>query len=343
MNQIILRYQLVNLTGSESYTIPIRKQTINSYGIYVHSDYPEIYKPQYFSYNGTDSAEKFVEKIIQLYKNLTYKMSPKASIANNKTVIVDKTGIAVNRADPCYICNKKDSEKIPDHDLSGKYRGASCLGCKGKTKIIPVFFHNGSNYDFHFLIEELMKHEDQYNKVQVLPKNSEEYISIDYGSFQNKLRFLDSYRFLLKSLSGVAESLDSFPILEKEFHRDVSLLKQKGFYPYEYIDSIERLQEKELPGKEKFYSTLTGKTITDTEYSHAQKVWETFDCNTLLDYHNLYLKTDVLLLADSFEKYRSFFLEHHQVDPCHCYSAPGLTWECGLKYTGIELELLDRL
>ena len=118
------------------------------------------------------------------------------------------------------------------------------------------------------------------------------------------------------------------------------MLKQKGFYPYEYIDSIDRLQEKELPGKEKFYSTLTGKTITDPEYSHAQKVWETYNCNTLLDYHNLYLKTDVLLLADSFEKYRNFFLEHHQVDPCYCFSAPGLTWECGLKYTNVELELL---
>ena len=118
------------------------------------------------------------------------------------------------------------------------------------------------------------------------------------------------------------------------------MLKQKGFYPYEYIDSIDRLQEKELPGKEKFYSTLTQKTITDSEYSHAQKVWETYNCKTLLDYHNLYLKTDVLLLADSFEKYRNFFLEHHQVDPCYCFSAPGLTWECGLKYTNVELELL---
>ena len=118
MNQIILRYQLANLHPSDSYTIPIRKQTINSYGIYVHSDYPDVFKSQYFSYNGADSAEKFVEKIMQLYKNLTYKMSPKADKAGNKEAIC-------NRADPCYICGKKDSEKIPDHDLSGKYRGAS--------------------------------------------------------------------------------------------------------------------------------------------------------------------------------------------------------------------------
>ena len=306
--------------------------------------YQEIYKSQYFSYNGDDSAEKFVEKIIQIYKNLTYKMF----INEKKTpVLTKKQERKHEEADRCYMCGMKfDKEKIREHDhLSGKYRGASCGSCnakEGKTKIIPVFFHNGSNYDFHFLIEELMKYEDKYNKVQLLPKNSEEYISIDFGSYYKKLRFLDSYRFLLKSLSGVTESINAFPILEKEFNNgnDISLLKQKGFYPYEYIDSIDRLQEKELPGKEKFYSTLTGKTITDPEYSHAQKVWETYNCNTLLDYHNLYLKTDVLLLADCFEKYRNFFLEHHQVDPCYCFSAPGLTWECGLKYTNVELELL---
>ncbi|CAC5393091.1 unnamed protein product [Mytilus coruscus] len=85
------------------------------------------------------------------------------------------------------------------------------------TKLIPVFFHNGSNYDFHFLIEELMKHEDEYNKVKLLSKNSENYISIDYGSYNRKLRFLDSYRFMLKGLSDIAKSMDDFPILEKEF------------------------------------------------------------------------------------------------------------------------------
>ncbi|CAC5416332.1 unnamed protein product [Mytilus coruscus] len=116
----------------------------------------------------------------------------------------------------------KENNKVREHDhLSGKYRGAACQSCNTKegkaTKLIPVFFHNGSNYDFHFLIEELMKHEDEYNKVKLLSKNSENYISIDYGSYNRKLRFLDSYRFMLKGLSDVAKSMDDFPILEKEF------------------------------------------------------------------------------------------------------------------------------
>ncbi|XP_060573311.1 uncharacterized protein LOC132731192 [Ruditapes philippinarum] len=251
-------------------------------------------------------------------------------------------------ATECYICKKEfeDNCKIREHNhLSGKYRGAACQSCNTKegkaTKLIPVFFHNGSNYDFHFLVEELMKYEDDYNKVKLLSKNSEEYISIDYGTRFKKLRFLDSYRFMLKGLSDIAKSMDEFPILEKEFTTyDISLLKQKGFYPYEYIDSIERLKDDKLPDIKEFYSTLTQKTITEKEYKHAQKVWEYYNYKILQDYHELYLKTDVLILADAFEKFRKFFLKHHEIDPCYCYSAPGLTWQCGLKYTAIELELL---
>ena len=100
------------------------------------------------------------------------------------------------------------------------------------------------------------------------------------------------------------------------------------------------MNEKQLPPIEKFYSTLSQKTIKESEYEHAQKVWSHYECKTLLDYHDLYLKTDVLILTDAFEKFRNFFLKHHEIDPCYCFSAPGLTWQCGLKYTGVELELL---
>ena len=185
-----------------------------------------------------------------------------------------------------------------------------------------------------------MQYEDEYNRVHVLSKYSEEYISIGYGSNFKKLRFLDSYRFMLKGLSEVAKSMGEFPILEKEFDGDISLLKQKGVYPYEYIGSIERFKENKLPDISKFYSTLKQEGISEEEFKHAQRVWKHYNCKTLKDYHNLYLKTDVLVLADSFEKYRKFFLKYHQIDPCYCFSAPGLTWQCGLKYTNIELELL---
>ncbi|CAC5406272.1 unnamed protein product [Mytilus coruscus] len=128
----------------KSYTKPISKQEINSYGMYVHSDYPEIYKSQYFHYDGDDVDKPILNK----YEEDEFQ-----------------------EATECYICGKEfeENNKVREHDhLSGKYRGAACQSCNTKegkaTKLIPVFFHNGSNYDFHFLIEELMKHEDEYNK-----------------------------------------------------------------------------------------------------------------------------------------------------------------------------------
>ena len=128
---------------------------------------------------------------------------------------------------------------------------------------------------------------------------------------------------------------------KSEQSSQLTLIKQKGIYPYEYITSLEILNETQLPPIEAFYSTLKGKSITEDEYEHAQNVWNAFGCKTLLDYHNLYLKADVLILADAFEKFRDFFLTNHQIDPAYCYSAPGLTWQCGFKYTDIELDLLS--
>ena len=80
-----------------------------------------------------------------------------------------------------------------------------------------------------------------------------------------------------------------------------SLLARKGVYPYDYVTSIDKLKETKLPPKEAFYSKLLNEEISDEDYQHALNVWNTFDCQTIQDYHDLYLKTDVLLLVDVFE------------------------------------------
>ena len=82
----------------------------------------------------------------------------------------------------------------------------------------------------------------------------------------------------------------------------LDLVKQKRFYPYEYIKSFETFKER-LPSKEKFYSSLTGEKIDDKECEHTRKVWYRFEMKTMKDYHDLYLKCDVLLLADVFKKF----------------------------------------
>ena len=109
------------------------------------------------------------------------------------------------------------------------------------------------------------------------------------------------------------------------------LLFKKGIYPYEYIDSFERFSETKLPDKEKFYSSLNGKGITDEEYAHAKEVWETFGCQNLGDYHNLYVTLDSTLPAEVFENFRKVCLDKYGLDPAHYYSVPGLSWEALLK------------
>ena len=106
------------------------------------------------------------------------------------------------------------------------------------------------------------------------------------------------------------------------------------------MDSWERFTETRLPNKENFYSKLNDEHITDEEYAHAQTVWEAYACKTLGGYHNLYVKTDVALLADVFENFRNLCQEQYGLDPAHYLTSSGLSWDALLKKeTGVELEL----
>ena len=106
------------------------------------------------------------------------------------------------------------------------------------------------------------------------------------------------------------------------------------------MDSMDKFEQTSLPEKEKFYSSLTKKHISNKEYDHAKTVWETLNCRSMKDYHDHYLQTDVLLLADVFENFRQMSLDNYDLDPIHYYSLPGLSWDAMLKYTGVELELI---
>ena len=174
-----------------------------------------------------------------------------------------------------------------------------------------------------------------------IPNNTEKYISFSLG----QLRFIDSVQFLLSSLDNLVKATRKDDMLlttkyEPEPSRR-SLLQQKGIYPYEYMDSWERFEETALPIKEAFFSKLSNEHISEEEYAHAQNVWNVFECKTLGDYHDLYLRTDVLLLADIFENFRKLCLDQYHLDPAHYYTSPGLSWDALLKHTGVELELLS--
>ena len=98
---------------------------------------------------------------------------------------------------------------------------------------------------------------------------------------------------------------------------------------------------KVLPDKCEFFSYLRDKCISKEEYDRAINIWNVFKIKTLGEYHDLYLKTDVLLLADVFEKFIKTCLEYYKLDPCHYFSSPGLSWDAMLKMTGVKLKLIS--
>ena len=156
-----------------------------------------------------------------------------------------------------------------------------------------------------------------------------------------EIRFLDSLKFTLKSLDGLVKGLNSnqFKTLEREMGTN-ELLKKKGVFPYEYMTGFDKLEVNELPSKKDFYSKLNDESISYKQYEHAQNIWTEFQCKTMRDYHDLYLKTDVLLLADVMENYRDVCINNYGLDPVWYYTAPGLAWDASLEILEIKLELL---
>ena len=111
-------------------------------------------------------------------------------------------------------------------------------------------------------------------------------------------------------------------------------------YSYEYKDNWERFNETSLPSKESFYSNLNMEDIDDIDHRHGNNVFNKFKLNNLGDYHDLYVQSDTLLLADVFENFRDMCLKECELDPAHFLSLPGLVWQVCLKKTNVELELL---
>ena len=181
--------------------------------------------------------------------------------------------------------------------------------------------------------------------IQVIPKTNERYMSIIVN---NSIVFLDSLQFCKASLDSLAGNLEDndFKHLLSEFPKDkLELLRKKDAYPYEWVDFHRKFIYPRLSPKEVFYSSLDdGKRgkgdgyISDEQFLHLKNVWNTFHFKTFREFHNHYLKKDVLLLADAFEKIISTSLKYYNLDPCHYFNAPQLSWNTMLKMTKVELE-----
>lgn len=331
-----------------------QEHEVYSIGYYLKCRYDNCLS-KYKSYRGANCVEWFVTQLKQISGYLEPIL--------NSTVPMNMTQEdfeLFEAANVCHICKKDFTEleaKIRDHShLTGKYRGAAHSSCNlqyQESKTVPVVFHNLSGYDSHFFIKKLAV--GFAGDLTIIPINDQLYISFTKAvknSKKNdwrklfKYKFLDSFRFMASSLDKLSSYLPSEKkkVLKSVFvnldEKRLALLERKGVFPYDYVDSWGKLKETCLPPKDAFYNRLSDSNISDDDYKFAMSVWQTFNIKTLGDYSDLYLQTDILLLADVFENFRDSCLHLYGLDPAHYYTAPGFSWDAMLKYTKVNIELL---
>ena len=293
-------------------------------------------------YRGKDCVSKFISSILNEYEYC--RRVVRDNFNKSMIMTMEEEEIFQKACSCCGGLFEVGDERVQDHcHISCKFRGAGHFSCNANFKIskkVPVIFHNLKGYDGHLIMKELSSFDVS---IDVIPCGMEKYMAFIVNRW---LVFIDSMQFMNSSLERLVENLSSedFKCLSKvfsEWSQKLKLVKQKGVYSYEYVDSFKKFDECCLPSKECFFSRLKGRSISDEEYLRAVRVWNVFGIKNLGEYHNLYLKCDVLLLCDVFEKFVEVCLEYYGLDPCHYFSSSGLVWDAMLKMSGIRLRLID--
>ena len=343
--------------NNKSFTEAYQKHTDCGFGYKVVCFYDNKYSQPLKIYRGKKAVYTFLEYLLD---EVEYCKKIIKKEFNKQLTMTKEDEKKLKKSEECHICNKKYIDKdirVRDHcHITGKYRGSAHQECNLQLRLnpekikIPVIFHNLRGYDSHFIMQEIgaiVKDNEYKNKkgkkcqmnINAIPNNMEKYMAFMLG---NHLTFIDSFQFMSSSLDKLVSNLPkkSLKYTSQRFKgTKFDLMVRKGVYPYDYMDSFDKFN-KELPIKEEFYSILNNEHISDENYKHAQNVWNTFSLKNMGEYHDLYLQSDILLLADVFENFRKTCLQYYKLDPCHYFTSPGLSWDAMLKMTDIKLELM---
>ena len=345
---------------NKSYTKKYQKHEPSGISYYIKSLHERVFKSVKRTYTRTKKEDPNAEDVF--IKWLEEDVKTIANIRPKEMIFTEEDIKHFNNASDCWICGEElGNDRVRDHcHYTGRYRGVAHNKCNlkyRKPKGVPVFFHNLSGYDSHLFIKKLGS-SNKKETLECIPNNEEKYITftknIIVGQYTNKkgevkdktfkIVFKDSLKFMPSSLGALVNNLpkDAFKNISKYYTpEEVELIKQKGFYPYEYMDTIEKFNNPKPPPQNAFFSKLIGRGITEKNYKHVLNVWYTFKMEIFKDYHELYNETDVLLLADVFENFRDLCLKIYGLDPVYYFTAPGLAWDACLKITDINLELLS--
>ena len=314
--------------NNKSYTEAYQKHADCGYGYKLVCCYDDKYTKPTKTYRGKKAVYKFMEAMLDEVK---YCKTVIKKEFNKPLRMTKKDEKEFQKAEECHICNKKYTDKdirVRDHcHITGKYRGSAHQECNLKLRVnpeevkIPVIFHNLRGYDSHFIMQEIgaivkkytytnKKGEKCQMNINAIPNNMEKYMAFMLG---NHLTFIDSFQFMSSSLEKLVSNLprESLKYTSKRFKGiKLDLMVRKGVYPYDYMDSFDKFNDK-LPTKEEFYSILNDEHISDEDYQHAQNVWKKFNLKNMGEYHDLYLQSDILLLADVFENFRKTCLKYY--------------------------------
>ena len=263
-----------------SYTKAYQTHEDCGYGYKVICCYDDKYCKYTCIYRGENAVYEFMEKMLEEVECC------KAVIKkhfNKPLVMTEVDEQHFKTMDGCHICGEKYTDKdvrVRDHcHITGKFRGSAHQECNLKLKIkpenlkIPVIFHNLQGYDSHFIMQQIgeiankhgytnIKGEKQDLNINAIPKIMEKYMAFMLG---NHLTFIDSFQFMSSSLDKLVSNLpkDDLIYTSKVFKgKRFNLMSQKGVYPYDFMDSFEKFNQRELPNKDQFYSILNDQHIT---------------------------------------------------------------------------------
>ena len=301
-------------------------------------------------YRGLDAAAQFSKLLFAIEDKMM-----KIIETNMKMVMTDKDLKAFAEALECEECGKVFDETVPKcrdhHHFSGKFRGTLCNFCnlqKKKLRFIPLYCHNFSGFDSHLILRSLDIDQDKF---ETLSRNSEKIITMSLGRF----KLIDSSSFMPESLTNLVNNLldkgrDCFKQTEKMSQNSKTkfkLLTRKGVFPYEYLDDVSKLGDKNLPPQTSFYSALKETSVAEAEYTFAQKVWKKFKCKTLGCYMKLYCTLDVRLLADVWTDWAATTSKPFKIEAeAGFISLPSFAFNCFLAKTyreeNITITLIDK-
>jgi len=334
----------------------IHEHTVNSYCIQLVCSFDPKLSKLYF-YRGDNAVKHYLQTLLKI-KDECDQVVFKLRKLHKEPKLTDEEEVEWKTKTNCYICGcefSPDNHKIREHcHLTGKYNGAACNNCNLNFKNVKiskegkeymakidliVAFHNLRGYDGHFILQQASNFTDN---IQAINQSFEKYMTFSFLG----LRFIDTFLFMSDSLSTLADGLktndklnDDFVYLRGHFKENAELMGRKGVYPYEYAKDASCFKLG-MPNKKDFYSTLKNEHITDSEYKYAEEVYNTMGCKNFGDYHDLYLVSDVLLLADVFENFRKGSIEKYKFDPANYLTAPSLAWDAMLDMTKCELGLI---